>query len=165
MPGRVLGEPPTAHWRTRSRPRCPRRPQAVQTAQAPNRSGWIQTEYHRAMCRAGSIRWPVQLGPHLPGLPSPAPSPVRRTTAGSPRTFLRRFHEVTDTTPRQWILRQRLLYAQHLLESSDERVERVADLCGFGSAATLRLHFQRSIGVTPLMYRRTFRSVEVNGLF
>lgn len=74
----------------------------------------------------------------------------------SPRTFARRFREVVGTTPHQWLLRQRVLHAQRLLETTDLTVERVAVAVGFGSAATLRQHFGRVVGTSPLTYRRTF---------
>ena len=79
----------------------------------------------------------------------------------SPRTFARRFKASTGTTPLQWLLNQRILLAQRLLETTDESIELIADRCGFGSAATLRLHFQRTVSAAPLAYRRTFRGTEV----
>ena len=75
----------------------------------------------------------------------------------SPRTFARRFRAETGTTPHRWLVRQRVLRAQHLLESSDEPIERVAQLSGFGNAANLRHHFDLVRGTTPLAFRRTFR--------
>ena len=57
----------------------------------------------------------------------------------------------------QWLLAQRVRRAQHLLEQTDEPVERVASLAGFGTAVNLRQHFQRAVGVPPVAYRRTFR--------
>jgi len=75
----------------------------------------------------------------------------------SPRTFARRFRAVTGATPHQWLLRQRVLQAQALLETTDEPVERIAHSCGFGAASALRLHFQRTLGTSPQAYRRTFR--------
>jgi transcriptional regulator GlxA family with amidase domain len=82
---------------------------------------------------------------------------LARKALMSPRTFARRFRAATGTTPHQWLLRQRVLHAQHLLESTDEPVERIASLCGFGSAAVLRQHFNRIVGTSPLAYRRTFQ--------
>jgi transcriptional regulator GlxA family with amidase domain len=76
----------------------------------------------------------------------------------SPRTFARRFRGVTGTTPHQWLLSQRIMLAQRLLETSDLAVEVVADRCGFGTAANLRHHFQRVVDTSPLAYRRTFRA-------
>lgn len=74
----------------------------------------------------------------------------------SPRTFARRFRAETGTTPHRWILHQRLLEARRLLESSDTPIENVASSSGFGSAASLRVHFRASTGVSPTAYRRTF---------
>ncbi len=59
--------------------------------------------------------------------------------------------------PHQWLLRQRVLHAQALLESTDEPVERIAHATGFGAASALRVHFQRQVGTSPQAYRRTFR--------
>jgi transcriptional regulator GlxA family with amidase domain len=76
----------------------------------------------------------------------------------SPRSFARRFRAATGTTPMQWLLRQRVLHAQRLLETTDLSVERVAEQCGFGTATALRVHFRRIVGTTPMAYRRTFGS-------
>lgn len=73
------------------------------------------------------------------------------------RTYARRFRASTGTTPYAWLLHQRVLLAQRLLETTDRGVERIAEECGFGSASTLRLHFERVVRVPPLLYRRTFR--------
>nr|WP_236048210.1 helix-turn-helix domain-containing protein [Actinoplanes ovalisporus] len=75
----------------------------------------------------------------------------------SVRTFTRRFREETGTSPRQWLLRQRIAHAQLLLESTDLGVETVARRSGLGSATALRQHLQATIGVAPSAYRRTFR--------
>jgi AraC family transcriptional activator FtrA len=85
---------------------------------------------------------------------------LARRAATSPRTFARRFVATTGTTPLQWLLRQRVLHAQRLLETTDQPVERIATACGFGTAAGLRVHFQRQVGTTPTGYRRTFRGQE-----
>jgi transcriptional regulator GlxA family with amidase domain len=75
----------------------------------------------------------------------------------SSRTFARRFLAVTGNTPLRWLLTQRVAAAQRLLETSDLSVDRVADACGLGSAANLRLHFGRVVGISPTAYRKTFR--------
>ncbi len=82
---------------------------------------------------------------------------LARRAATSPRTFARRFVATTGTTPLQWLLRQRVLLAQRLLETTEEPVERIATTCGFGTAAGMRVHFQRQVGTSPTAYRRTFR--------
>lgn len=74
----------------------------------------------------------------------------------STRTLARRFQTALGTTPLQWLLAQRVRRAQQLLESTDQPVERIAHMAGFGSPANLRQHFTRATGVSPLAYRRTF---------
>ncbi|WP_328750406.1 helix-turn-helix domain-containing protein [Streptomyces sp. NBC_00285] len=78
----------------------------------------------------------------------------------SPRTFARRFQQETGTTPYRWILRQRVLLAQRMLEATDETVDAIAGRTGFGTAAALRHQFLRAVGTTPNSYRRTFQGPE-----
>jgi transcriptional regulator GlxA family with amidase domain len=75
----------------------------------------------------------------------------------SPRTFARRFQEATGTTPHRWLLEQRLLRAEELLESTELPVDAVAVRSGLGSADTLRHHFAIRRGIGPTAYRHTFR--------
>lgn len=82
---------------------------------------------------------------------------LARRAGMSPRTFARRFRALTGTTPHQWLLGQRILLAQRLLETTDEPVELVARRCGFGTAAGLRQHFGRAVSSSPQAYRRAFR--------
>src|SRR3954453_3006777 len=74
---------------------------------------------------------------------------LARHAAVSERTFARRFRAETGTTPLQWLLRQRVLETQRLLEGTDLPVEDVAARCGFGTAASLREHFRRANGTSP----------------
>ncbi|MER6680630.1 GlxA family transcriptional regulator [Streptomyces olivaceoviridis] len=78
----------------------------------------------------------------------------------APRTFARRFQQETGTTPYRWILRQRVLLAQELLEGTDETMDAIAWRAGFGTAAALRHQFVRALGTTPNAYRRAFRGPE-----
>jgi transcriptional regulator GlxA family with amidase domain len=77
--------------------------------------------------------------------------------AMSQRTFARRFSATLGMTPYQWILQQRIVLAQRLLETTNKPVEQIATCCGFHSAATLRLHFQRFLRISPQAYRHTFQ--------
>ncbi|MFC9326170.1 GlxA family transcriptional regulator [Kitasatospora sp. NPDC057015] len=75
----------------------------------------------------------------------------------SERSFARRFVEATGTPPLRWLLEQRVLTAQRLLEETDLPVDEVAGRCGFASAVSLRPAFVRRVGVAPREYRRSFR--------
>ncbi|MEY9933979.1 transcriptional regulator GlxA family with amidase domain [Catenulispora sp. GP43] len=74
----------------------------------------------------------------------------------STRTLIRRFREQTGTTPLQWLHRARIRRAQHLLETTQHSVERIAAQVGFGSATAFRDRFKRTTGTSPNAYRRTF---------
>jgi transcriptional regulator GlxA family with amidase domain len=74
----------------------------------------------------------------------------------SERTFARRFVAETGTTPHRWLTMQRVLHARRLLEETQLGVDDIADAAGFGTAALLRHHFHRVVGVAPNDYRRTF---------
>jgi transcriptional regulator GlxA family with amidase domain len=83
---------------------------------------------------------------------------LARRALMSPRSFARRFKATTGTTPHAWLLGQRLAAAEGLLEDSDAPVEEIARLVGFGTAAGLREQFARRRGVSPRVYRQTFRA-------
>ena len=74
----------------------------------------------------------------------------------SERTFARRFVAETGTTPHRWLTMQRVLHARQLLEETQLGIDDIADAVGFGTAALLRHHFHRVVGVAPNDYRRTF---------
>jgi AraC family transcriptional activator FtrA len=76
----------------------------------------------------------------------------------STRNLSRHFKSVTGTTPLQWLLTQRIRHAQELLEMTGDSIDTIAAATGMGTATTLRRHFNRTVGVSPDTYRRTFRS-------
>jgi transcriptional regulator GlxA family with amidase domain len=77
--------------------------------------------------------------------------------AMSPRTFARRFVQETGTTPQRWLIGQRILLAEQLLEDTDETVDVIAERAGFGNATALRHHFRAWRATTPHAYRRVFQ--------
>ncbi|MFE2866192.1 MULTISPECIES: helix-turn-helix domain-containing protein [unclassified Embleya] len=80
---------------------------------------------------------------------------ARRANMSS-RHLGRHFRSMTGTTPLQWLLTQRIHRAQELLETTDDSVDAIAEATGMGTGATLRRHFNRTVGVPPDAYRRTF---------
>ncbi|MCC0100021.1 MULTISPECIES: helix-turn-helix domain-containing protein [Streptomyces] len=83
---------------------------------------------------------------------------LARRASMSSRHLARVFTDVTGTTPLRWLLTQRIHRAQELLETTDETVGTIATATGMGTDATLRRHFNRTVGVPPDAYRRTFRT-------
>jgi transcriptional regulator GlxA family with amidase domain len=74
----------------------------------------------------------------------------------SVRTLNRQFREHFGTTPLGLLTRMRVDRAQRLLESTTLTVDRVAEQSGFGSYASMRLHFLRTVGVSPQKYRQGY---------
>lgn len=83
---------------------------------------------------------------------------MARQESMSVRTFTRRFREEVGISPVQWLTQQRVERARQLLESTDLSIDQVARDAGFGTPTSLRQHLQATLGVSPTMYRRTFRA-------
>jgi len=83
---------------------------------------------------------------------------LARHAAMSTRSFARRFKEQTGTTPGQWVSQARIHHAETLLETTDLSVTRIGDEAGFSSSTAFRARFRELKGVSPLAYRRAFRS-------
>jgi AraC family transcriptional regulator, transcriptional activator FtrA len=81
---------------------------------------------------------------------------LARLAAMSERTFMRRFRETTGMTPADWITRMRVDRARELLESTTLSIDGIAARAGLGTATTLRHHFRKKVGVSPVEYRRRF---------
>lgn len=75
----------------------------------------------------------------------------------STRNLGRHFIATVGTTPLRWLHNQRVHLAQELLETTDAGIDTIAARTGMGTAATLRRHFNRSVGMAPDTYRRTFQ--------
>ncbi|MEV5354972.1 helix-turn-helix domain-containing protein [Streptomyces sp. NPDC052693] len=88
---------------------------------------------------------------------------LARRAGMSARHLGRHFRAVTGTSPLKWLLTQRIRHAQVLLETTDDTVDAIATATGMGTATTLRRHFNRTVGVPPDTYRRTFRSRDRDG--
>jgi len=78
--------------------------------------------------------------------------PVERLAAKagmSPRHFARVFLRDTGTTPARFVERLRVEAARRRLEESQDKLEKVADDCGFGSSQSLRRSFLRVLHAPP----------------
>jgi AraC family transcriptional regulator, transcriptional activator FtrA len=79
--------------------------------------------------------------------------------AMSERTFMRRFRATTGMTPGDWITQARVDRAKDLLERSSMAIDQVATQSGLGTATTMRHHFRKRIGLSPIEYRKRFSQV------
>jgi transcriptional regulator GlxA family with amidase domain len=61
-------------------------------------------------------------------------------------------------SPAAYVELTRIDVARRLLEDGASPIKAIAYAAGFGSTATLRRAFMRSIGVTPLQYRHRFQT-------
>lgn len=86
---------------------------------------------------------------------------MARWAAMSERTFIRRFRATTGMTPGDWITHQRIGLAKDLLERSSLPVDQVAARSGLGTAMTMRHHFRKRIGLSPVGYRKRFSQLAI----
>jgi transcriptional regulator GlxA family with amidase domain len=70
---------------------------------------------------------------------------------------IRRFAEEVGMSPGRWLIKQRVDRARHPLETTDQPVDEIAGQVGFASGTSLREHLHAAIGISPLLYWRTFR--------
>ena len=80
----------------------------------------------------------------------------------SPRNFARVFLKETGITPARFVERLRVEAARRRLEESRDKLEKVANDCGFGSIQSLRRSFMRVLHVPPNDYRHRFTDVSTN---
>jgi transcriptional regulator GlxA family with amidase domain len=74
----------------------------------------------------------------------------------SERSFARRYHAATGTTPSRAVERLRVEAAREALGTTRRSIKEVARRCGFGSEETMRRSFLRMLAVAPRDYRQRF---------
>jgi AraC family transcriptional activator FtrA len=74
----------------------------------------------------------------------------------SERTLARRFADQLGVGPGRWLLQQRIMAAQALLEETDLPVAAIATRTGLSTATNLRRRFRDLLHTTPAAYRRSF---------
>ncbi|MHB0766854.1 AraC family transcriptional regulator [Bradyrhizobium sp. 5.13L] len=71
----------------------------------------------------------------------------------SPAHFSRSFKAATGAAPHEYVSRQRLDFARHLLSTSDRPLVDIAYAAGFSSQANFNRAFRKAVGTTPSLYR------------
>jgi AraC family transcriptional activator FtrA len=74
----------------------------------------------------------------------------------SRRTFDRKFRANFGLSPKEWLTFQRLSFARELLENQEYGIDKVAELSGFLTTATMRHHFRKQFGISPSQHRQRF---------
>ncbi len=69
-------------------------------------------------------------------------------------SFIRRFKEIMGRTPAAYVSDVRIDEAKRLLTESALALSTIADECGFCDSAHFSREFKRSVGISPLEYRR-----------
>jgi transcriptional regulator GlxA family with amidase domain len=77
--------------------------------------------------------------------------------------FTRTFHNTFGITPMQYLIRERVRRAQHMLSSTSESLSEIAIECGLCDQSHLTRVFRQSVGVTPGLWRREFRFTSGTG--
>lgn len=72
------------------------------------------------------------------------------------RSLQRRFKLATGMTPLEYVHTLRLEEAKHLLETTGQPVEAVAEQVGYDDAAFFARLFRRKVNLSPAQYRRRF---------
>lgn len=75
----------------------------------------------------------------------------------SQRQLERRFDATFRTSPRQFIVRLRVLIASDKLRASDAPITDIAHACGFYDHSSFIRHFRNVFEATPLAYRKRYR--------
>jgi AraC family transcriptional regulator len=76
----------------------------------------------------------------------------------SPSHFAHEFRNTTGSTPYQYLLRQRLERAKHLLQTSKLPIQNVSALTGFKYPANFVRTFRQRVGTSPEAWRKEHRS-------
>lgn len=71
----------------------------------------------------------------------------------SARSFTRHFRRLMGTSPKVWLMRERLNFARSLLQEGHLSVKAVADAAGFATTAALRKQFTAAFRTSPSRYR------------
>jgi transcriptional regulator GlxA family with amidase domain len=76
----------------------------------------------------------------------------------SVRNFARVFRRETEMTPAEFVEAARLDAARRMLVDTVKQLQSIASICGFGGLDGMRRAFIRNLGISPLEYRKRFRT-------
>lgn len=124
-----------------------------------------QSQFSAHLAAQMSVKTPIQQAQEyaLAHLAQPLSVEALAHEAGmSVRNFARVFRREMKMTPADFVEAARIDEARRMLQDTTVALARIADLCGFGTADGMRRTFLRNLGVSPLDYRRRFRSAWID---
>ncbi len=96
-----------------------------------------------------AIHWALDQLPRRPSLHS-----VAEAVHSSPAHLRRLFHRVKHASPQEVLREVRLKRAAGMMKHTNERLDQVAESCGFQSASDFSRAFYKSYGIRPSSYRQ-----------
>lgn len=71
--------------------------------------------------------------------------------------FQHKFKTLTGLSPKQFLIKQRLLAAEKMLKQSNYNCTEISCRCGFSTSAQFTAIFKNKYGVTPIQYRNQLK--------
>lgn len=84
--------------------------------------------------------------------------PLRKMTSETALSCTRlnaRFHELTGTSPLQFVIKARIRHASNLLRETTLPVGEIADICGYRDVYFFSRQFKERQGASPSVYRKS----------
>jgi AraC family transcriptional regulator len=76
----------------------------------------------------------------------------------SAKHFARAFRQSTGMPPHRWLIQRRIDRAKAMLLKGDLTLAEIALACGFADQSHFTSAFRKSLGTTPAIFRREFRT-------
>jgi AraC family transcriptional regulator len=89
-----------------------------------------------------------------PNLRPPTADELGQACGVSARHFFRAFRQSTGRTPHQWLMQERVLKAENLLEHSDRTLAEISAMCGYANLSHFCRAFLSYFGQSPSTPRR-----------
>lgn len=84
---------------------------------------------------------------------------LARAASLSPRQFQRKFRETLGLSPRELLIKTRVLAASRALRESGKSLAEIALTCGFCDQSSFTQHFRKHTGLSPARFREAARGM------